>query len=237
MIVAFLAGLLSFLSPCVLPVVPSYLSYITGIAGAAEIGARRHLALLHALLFVTGFSIIFIALGATATALGRVLNYYQQWLERAGGVLIIAFGLYTIGVLKLGVLSREFRFQLGDKPIGFLGSGLAGMAFGAGWTPCIGPILGSILLYITASPDADLSKGIPLMLAYSLGLAIPFLVAAAAFERFLLVSKRFKQHIVWVERVAGVLLIVFGLLLVTGTFSKLAGLLTGFTPEFLKSRL
>jgi cytochrome c-type biogenesis protein len=236
-IVAFLAGLLSFLSPCVLPVVPSYLSYITGIAGAAEIGARRHLALLHALLFVTGFSIIFIALGATATALGRVLNYYQQWLERAGGVLIIAFGLYTIGVLKLGVLSREFRFQLGDKPIGFLGSGLAGMAFGAGWTPCIGPILGSILLYITASPDADLSKGIPLMLAYSLGLAIPFLVAAAAFERFLLVSKRFKQHIIWVERVAGVLLIAFGLLLVTGTFSKLAGLLTGFTPEFLRSRL
>ena len=153
MIVAFIAGLLSFLSPCVLPVVPSYLSYISGIAGAAEIGARRHLALLHALLFVTGFSLIFIALGATATALGRVLNYYQHWLERAGGALIVVFGLYTFGVLKIGVLSRERRIQLGDKPIGFLGSGLAGMAFGAGWTPCIGPILGSILLYITASPD------------------------------------------------------------------------------------
>lgn len=237
MIVAFVAGLLSFLSPCVLPVVPSYLSYITGIAGAAEIGARRHLALLHALLFVCGFSLIFIVLGATATALGRVLNYYQHWLERAGGLLIIVFGLYTMGALKIGVLSREMRFQLGDKPIGFLGSGLAGMAFGAGWTPCIGPILGSILLYITASPDADLSRGIPLMLAYSAGLAIPFLVAAAAFERFLLVSKKFKQHIVWVERVAGVLLILFGLLLVTGTFSKLAGMLSGLTPEFLRSKL
>jgi cytochrome c-type biogenesis protein len=118
-VVAFLAGLLSFLSPCVLPVVPSYLSYITGIAGAAELGARRHLAMLHALLFVTGFSIIFIALGATATALGRVLNYYQHWLERAGGVLIIVFGLYTMGVLKIGLLSREMRFDLGDKPIGW----------------------------------------------------------------------------------------------------------------------
>jgi len=237
MLVAFLAGLLSFLSPCVLPVVPSYLSYITGVAGAAELGTRRHLALLHALLFVTGFSLIFIALGATATALGRVLNYYQHWLERAGGLLIIIFGLYTLGLLKIGVLSREMRFHLGDKPIGFLGSGLAGMAFGAGWTPCIGPILGSILLYITASPDADLSRGIPLMIAYSLGLALPFLVAAAAFERFLLVSKQFKRHMAWVERIAGVLLIIFGLLLLTGTFSRLAGLMSGLTPAFLKSRL
>lgn len=237
MIVAFLAGLLSFLSPCVLPVVPSYLSYVTGVSGAAELQSRRHLALLHAALFVTGFSLIFIALGATATALGRMLNYYQQWLERAGGVLIIAFGLFTMGALKIGVFSREMRIQLGDKPIGYLGSVLTGMAFGAGWTPCIGPILGSILLYITASPDADLAKGIPLMVAYSLGLAIPFLLAAAALERFMRASTRFKRHIRWVERVAGALLVVFGLMLLTGTFSRLAGLLTGLTPAFLKSRL
>jgi cytochrome c-type biogenesis protein len=235
--VAFLAGLLSFLSPCVLPVVPSYLSYITGITGAAELQSRRHLALVHATLFVTGFSIIFILLGATATALGRVLNYYQHWLERAGGVLIILFGLYTMGILKSGLLSREMRFQLGDKPLGFLGSLLAGMAFGAGWTPCIGPILGSILLYITASPDADLSRGIPLMLAYSVGLAIPFLLAALAFEKFALFSKNFRKHLGLVEKVAGVLLILFGLLLVTGQFSRLAGLLVGLTPEFLRNRL
>ncbi len=237
MLVAFLAGLLSFLSPCVLPVVPSYLSYITGITGSAELQTRRHLALVHATMFVIGFSLIFILLGATATALGRVLNYYQHWLERAGGVLIILFGLYTVGLVKSGFLSREMRFQLGDKPLGFLGSGLAGMAFGAGWTPCIGPILGSILLYITASPDADLSRGIPLMLAYSFGLAIPFLLAAAAFEKFALFSKNFRKHLRTVEVVAGVLLILFGLLLVTGNFTKLAGLMSGLTPAFLKNRL
>ena len=237
MALALLAGLLSFLSPCVLPVVPSYLSYITGISGAAELQSRRHLALLHALFFVTGFSIIFILLGATATALGRVLNYYQHYLERAGGALIIIFGLYTMGVLKIGVLSREMRFQIGDKPLGFLGSGLAGMAFGAGWTPCIGPILGSILLYITASPDADLSRGIPLMIAYSVGLAIPFLIAAAAFERFALFSQQFRKHLRMVEVVAGLLLVLFGLLLVTGNFTRLAGLMSGLTPGFLKSRL
>jgi len=234
---AFLAGLLSFLSPCVLPVVPSYLSYITGVSGAAELTARRHRALLHAALFVTGFSLIFIVLGATATALGRVLNYYQHWLERAGGALIVMFGLFTMGVLRIGVLSREARFQLGDKPLGFLGSTLAGMAFGAGWTPCIGPILGSILLYITASPDADLGTGLPLMLSYSLGLAVPFLIAAAAFERFALFSQRFRRHLAWVERVAGALLVLFGLLLLTGTFTKLAGWLTGLTPGFLRQRL
>jgi cytochrome c-type biogenesis protein len=237
MILAFLAGLLSFLSPCVLPVVPSYLSYITGVSGAGELPSRRHLALLHAALFVTGFSLIFIMLGATATALGRVLNYYQHWLERAGGALIIVFGLYTMGVLKIGLLSREMRFQLGDKPLGFLGSVLAGMAFGAGWTPCIGPILGSILLYLTASPDADLSKGIPLMLAYSVGLAIPFLLAAAAFERFALFSKAFRRHLPWVERVAGGLLVVVGLMMMLGMLSRMSGWLQGITPGFLKSKL
>ncbi len=237
MAVAFLAGLLSFLSPCVLPVVPSYLSYITGVSGAAELTARRHIALLHAALFVTGFSLIFLALGATATALGRVLNTYQHWLERAGGALIIVFGLYTMGVLKIGIFSRELRVQMGDKPLGFLGSVLAGMAFGAGWTPCIGPILGSILLYITASPDADLARGIPLMLAYSFGLAIPFLAAAAAFERFALFSSRFRRHIVWVERIAGLLLVVFGVLLVSGMFTRLAGLLNSLTPAVLRDRL
>ncbi len=237
MAVAFLAGLLSFLSPCVLPVVPSYLSYVTGMSGAAEMQARRHLALLHAALFVTGFSLIFIALGMTATVFGRVLNYYQVWLARAGGVLIIVFGLYLLGVFRIGLLSREWRFDLGNKPLGFLGSVLAGMAFGAGWTPCIGPILGSILLYITASPDADLSRGIPLMLAYSLGLAIPFLAAAFAVERFMLWSQRFRRHVALVEKTAGVLLIVFGVLLVSGAFTRLAEVLQALTPAFLRSRL
>ncbi len=235
MAVAFLAGLLSFLSPCVLPVVPSYLSYVTGISGVAEMQRRRHLAVLHAALFVLGFTLIFVALGATATALGRLLNTYQHWLERIGGLLILFFGLYCVGALRIGFLSREARFDLGDKPLGFLGSVLAGMAFGAGWTPCIGPILGSILLY--TSSRADFGQGLAMLLAYSLGLAVPFLFAAWALEWFLGWMQRFRRYIGWVERIAGVLLILFGLLLLTGTFTLMSGWLQNLTPEFLKSRL
>lgn len=235
MAVAFLAGLLSFLSPCVLPLVPSYLSYVTGMSGVAELRSRRHLALLHATLFVVGFSLIFIALGATATAFGRLLNAYQHWLERVGGALIVVFGLYTVGALKIGLLSREARIQLGDKPLGYLGSVLAGMAFGAGWTPCIGPILGSILLY--TSSQADFGRGLSLLLAYSLGLAIPFLVAAGALEAFLGWFQRFRKYIQWVERIAGALLVVVGVMMLFGLFTLLSGWLQGLTPEFLKSRL
>ncbi len=235
MAIAFLAGLLSFLSPCVLPLVPSYLSFITGMSGVAEMGARRHLAVLHAALFVIGFSLIFVALGATATAFGRLLNAYQQWLQRIGGLLIVVFGLYTLGLIRIPALAREARVQLADKPLGFLGSVLAGMAFGAGWTPCIGPILGSILLY--TSTRADLSQGLALLGAYSLGLAVPFLVAAWAREAFLRWFQRFRRYIGWVERVAGVLLVLVGLLLVTGSFTLLSGWLQGLTPQFLKSRL
>ncbi len=235
MTVAFLAGLLSFLSPCVLPLVPSYLSFITGVSGITELESRRHLALLHAALFVIGFSIIFMALGATATELGLLLKAYQRWLERVGGLVIIAFGLYTLGVLRIGVLSREARVQLSDKPLGFLGSVLVGIAFGAGWTPCIGPILGSILLY--TSSRADLGQGLRLLAAYSLGLAIPFLVAAWALEGFLRWFQRFRRYIGWVERVAGVLLIVVGLLLLTGSFTMLSAWFQRWTPGFLRSRL
>ena len=235
MAVAFLAGLLSFLSPCVLPLVPSYLSFITGVSGVAELESRRHLVLLHAALFVVGFSLIFIALGATATELGLLLKSYQRWVERVGGLLVIAFGLYTLGVLRIGVLSREARVQLSDKPLGFLGSVLVGIAFGAGWTPCIGPILGSILLY--TSTRADLSQGLTLLLAYSAGLAIPFLVAAWALEGFLRWFQRFRRYIGWVERVAGVLLIGVGLLMLSGSFSLLSAWLQSLTPAFLRSRL
>lgn len=235
MAVAFLAGLLSFLSPCVLPLVPSYLSFVTGMSGVAEMRERRHLALLHAALFVVGFTMIFVALGATATAVGRLLVTYQHWLERVGGALIVLFGVYTVGALKLGLLSREARWQLADKPLGYLGSVLAGIAFGAGWTPCIGPILGSILLY--TSTRGDFTQGVGLLLVYSLGLAIPFLVAAYALETFLGWFQRFRRYVGYVEKVAGVLLVVFGVLLLTGTFTLLSGWLQGLTPEFLKSRL
>ena len=235
MAIAFLAGLLSFLSPCVLPLVPSYLSFVTGASGAAELEARRHLALLHALLFVVGFTLIFVALGATATELGLLLKTWQRWLERVGGALVIVFGLYTLGVLRIGFLAREARVQLSDKPLGYLGSVLVGVAFGAGWTPCIGPILGSILLY--TSTRADLGQGLLMLGAYSAGLAIPFLLAAWALEAFLRWFQRFRRYIVWVERVAGVLLIFVGLLMVTGSFTLLSGWLQGLTPGFLRTRL
>jgi cytochrome c-type biogenesis protein len=234
-LVAFLAGLLSFLSPCVLPLVPSYIAFVTGASGVAELGARRHLALLHALLFVAGFTIVFIALGATATELGRMLHAYQRWMERVGGALIILFGLYLLGALRLPFLAREARVQLSDKPLGYLGSVLVGMAFAAGWTPCIGPILGSILLY--TSTRADLAQGLGLLLAYSLGLALPFLAAAWALEAFLGWFQRFRRYIGWVERVAGALLLVAGVLMLTGSFTILSGWFQRLTPGFLKSRL
>ena len=232
---AALAGLLSFLSPCVLPLVPSYIAYVTGVSGVGELQARRHRALLHAALFVIGFTLIFVALGATATAFGRLLNHYQQWIERLGGLLIVIFGLYTLGVLKIGFLSREMRIQLADQPVGFLTSVLAGMAFGAGWTPCIGPILGAILVY--TSSQADLGRGVALLLAYSAGLAIPFLVAAWALEAFLAWFKRFRKYIVWVERIAGVLLIIFGVMLMLGMMTRISAALQALTPSFLKNKL
>ena len=144
LLVAFAAGLLSFLSPCVLPLVPSYVGFLTGMS-VPELSTRKRTALLHALCFVVGFSLIFVLLGASATALGRALKYNQVWLTRIGGVLITVFGLYCLGVFKFGALQMERRVHLEDKPVGFLGSVLVGMAFGAGWTPCIGPILGAIL--------------------------------------------------------------------------------------------
>lgn len=232
--VAFVAGVLSFLSPCVLPLIPSYLSFITGLS-LDELGERRWVALTHALLFITGFTLIFVALGATATGVGQVLNYNQLWLERIGGALIIGFALYLLGVFRWTPLARERRVHLQDKPMGYLGSVLVGLAFGAGWTPCIGPILGSILLYTSA--QASLGQGILLLLAYSLGLAVPFVLAAVAVERFIGWFRRYRQYMPLATRIAGGMLLGVGILLLTGYFSALAGWLQALTPEFLRSRL
>jgi cytochrome c-type biogenesis protein len=232
--VAFAAGLLSFLSPCVLPLVPSYVGFLTGMT-LPEMSGRRRIALLHALCFVAGFSLVFVLLGASATALGRALNYYQIWLQRVGGVLIIAFGLVCLGVFKVGLLAQERRVHLERKPVGFLGSGLVGMAFAAGWTPCIGPVLGAILGL--AATSSDLTRGMLLLAVYSAGLAVPFLIAAVAVESFLDWFQRFRRFLPWVMRLSGALLIFVGILLVTGEFTRLAGWLQGFTPEFLKQQL
>lgn len=231
---AFSAGLLSFLSPCVLPLIPSYVTFITGMS-LEEMQRARRATLIHSLLFIAGFTIIFLALGATATAFGRVLLVYRDWISRIGGVLIILFGLYLLGLFNFAWLARERRVHIADKPMGYLGTVLIGIAFGAGWTPCIGPILGSIL--ILTSSSAELTKGLLLLFTYSLGLAIPFLAASMALSHFLTAYSRARKHLVWVNRVAGVLLILVGLLLVTDYFTILASYLQALTPEFLRDRL
>ena len=231
---AFLAGLLSFLSPCVLPLVPSYVGFLTGLT-LEELEIRRGTALVHALWFVSGFSLVFVALGATASALGVWLVQSQVWIGRGGGVLVILFGLYLLGLLRPGFLLRERRVQLARKPVGYVGSAVVGVTFGAAWTPCIGPILGAILTL--AAAQASVGHGAALLTAYSIGLAVPFLLTALALDRFLVWFQRFRPYLVWVERVAGILLIVLGLLLVTDRFTLLASWLQGLTPEFLKRRL
>jgi cytochrome c-type biogenesis protein len=232
--VAFGAGLLSFLSPCVLPLIPSYVGFLTGLS-VEELQVRRGAALLHGLWFVAGFSLVFVALGATASALGAFLREYQQWIGRGGGVLVIAFGLYLLGALRPAFLMRERRLQLSRKPLGYLGSAFVGVAFGAAWTPCVGPILGAI--FTLAATRAGVGEGMALLGVYALGLAVPFLITAFALERFLGWFQRFRPYIVWVDRVAGVLLIALGILLVTDRFTLLASYLQGLTPEFVKSRL
>lgn len=232
--VAFAAGVLSFLSPCVLPLVPSYLGFLTGMT-LEEMSGRRRMAMIHALLFVFGFALIFVILGASATALGSALKYYQVWLQRVGGVLIIVFGLYAMGLLKFRFLQMDQRVHLDRKPIGYLGSVLVGMAFAAGWTPCIGPILGGILGM--AATQGDVGRGMALLGAYSAGLAVPFLAAAWAMEAFLDWFQKFRKYLPWVMRLSGLLLILVGLLMVTGEFTRMAGWLQGLTPGFLKGRL
>lgn len=229
--IAFAGGVLSFLSPCVLPLVPSYLGFITGFT-ADEMARRRRLALVHAALFVVGFSLVFVLLGASATALGTALKVYRDWIQRIGGALIVLFGLYCLGLLRLDFLGRERRLHLEQKPLGFLGSVLVGIAFGAGWSPCIGPILGGILSL--AATEADLGRGLSLLMAYSAGLAVPFLAAALAVERFLQWFQRFRRHLHLVQRASGALLLAVGVLIMTGQFTRLAGWLQTLTPDFLR---
>ncbi|HEU5262369.1 MAG TPA: cytochrome c biogenesis protein CcdA [Gemmatimonadales bacterium] len=231
---AFVAGLLSFLSPCVLPLVPSYIGFLTGLT-VEELGVRRGAALGHALWFVAGFSLVFVALGATASAVGALLLHSQVWIGRGGGIIVILFGLYLLGVLRPGFLARERKVQLANKPVGYLGSAFVGFTFGAAWTPCIGPILGAILTL--AAAQASLGRGTALLAAYALGLAIPFIITALALDRFLVWFQRFRRYIIWVNRLAGGLLVLLGILLVTDRFTLLASWLQGLTPEFLKSRL
>jgi len=232
--ISFTAGLLSFLSPCVLPLIPSYVSFITGLS-LEDVQRSRRVAVIHSLLFILGFTLIFLALGATATVLGRLLLRHRDWVGRVGGVLVIVLGLYLLGIFNVGVLARERRVHIADKPLGYLGTVLVGMAFAAGWTPCIGPILGGVLTYTASS--ADLDRGLLLLFAYSLGLALPFLLAAMMIDRFMSLFRRYRGALVWTSRASGALLVLVGLLMLTGSMTALTGWLQGMTPDFLRNRL
>jgi len=238
-VVAFTAGLFSFLSPCVLPLFPSYLSFITGMSVAdlstdLTAAARRRV-MLHSVIFVLGFSVVFVALGDSFSAAGQLLFQYRDWIRRVGGLLIIVFGLYIAGLLNVGVFGRTQQWQIREKPAGYVGSFLVGVTFAIGWTPCVGPILGAILSL--AGTAETVERGIGLLIAYSAGLGVPFLVSAVALGAFLRFFKRYRPYIPVVERGAGVLLVAVGLLVFLNWYVVLNSWAISLTPEWLLKRL
>lgn len=217
---ALWAGVLSFFSPCVLPLIPSYLTYITGLSFAQLKDAHpttqvRFTVFFHTLVFILGFSLVFVALGGIAgVASAKFQLHFREglvWVERIGGLLIILFGIHMTGLFHFGILLGEKRVHLQRKPGGFIGTFIVGVAFAAGWTPCIGPILGTILMIAATSGQA--AKGVGLLSIYSLGLGLPFLVSGLLFSQFLVAFNRFRKYIRMIEIFTGVLLIIIGLML------------------------
>src|SRR5918997_4809152 len=213
---AALGGLISFLSPCVLPLVPPYLSFLAGTTfdrlNSGD-GAVRRRAVLAALLFVAGFTTVFVILGATASALGQLVRQYLDVLSTVAGLAIIAMGLHFLGLFRIGLLYREARFQVG-RPVGLWGAYAMGLAFAFGWTPCIGPILGSILA--VAGAETSVARGAVLLAVYSAGLGLPFIVAALAMKPFTAFLKRMRSRILYVERTMGALLVLTGVAFLAG---------------------
>jgi len=218
---ALLAGIISFLSPCVLPLVPPYLCFITG-ASLEELSrsgerspAQWQRTMIAAMLFVLGFSTVFVALGASASAIGQLLQAHMMLLAQIAGVAIILMGLNFLGVFKIGIFNRYVSYQTEASPAGVLGAYPIGLAFAFGWTPCIGPVLAAILSI--AASEQDVAKGAGLLAIYSLGLGIPFLLAAAGIGSFVAFQKRFRRHMLTVERIMGGLLVLTGVLFLTGS--------------------
>jgi len=228
-IAAFAAGIVSFLSPCVLPLVPGYISIVSGIS-LEELQSRGRnsglmkVVFLNSLFFILGFSITFIALGASATVLGQVLMSRMNILYRIAGIVIIIFGLHLTGLVKIPFLYQDKRFHNVSKPRGMFGAFVLGLAFAFGWTPCIGPILAGILTF--ASTKETVSQGIMLLAVYSAGLGLPFLLTSFCLNKFLAFYGRFKQHFRTIEVLSGLLVITVGLLILTNNFTRLAGYLT-----------
>jgi cytochrome c-type biogenesis protein len=230
---AFLFGILSFISPCVLPIVPGYLSFISGISfeemqSSGNLSAVRKRVLLNALFFVLGFSVVFIALGASATAVGQFLKEQINLISKIAGAVIIIFGIHMTGIVKLPFLNFEKRFHAKGKKMGLAGSFLVGLAFAFGWTPCIGPILAAILAI--ASQQDSVGMGVLLLGAYSLGLGIPFLLTGWSITAFYSVFNKFKKHLPKVEIAGGILLIIVGVLIMTNTLTILSSYFAKWFP-------
>ncbi|MGH7229308.1 MAG: cytochrome c biogenesis CcdA family protein [Nitrospiraceae bacterium] len=213
---AFFAGLLSFVSPCVLPLVPSYLMYITGLSldqlsDSAERQRLQKTIIVNSLIFIAGFSAVFIAFGASASLIGQILTDSQDFIRKVGAGLIVLFGLYLTGLVKLKFLMIEKRLHLRSRPAGYLGSFLIGAAFAAGWTPCVGPVLGTVLLY--ASMNNTLTDGVSLLAFYSLGLGAPLFLSAIGLDRFFACFRQVRAYLGVVSVVSGIFLILFGVLM------------------------
>lgn len=222
MVIALAAGLLSFLSPCVLPIVPPYLAYMGGVSmgDMEEERAARRRVLVSAAFFVMGLSTVFLLLGFAFSALGRAFLQYQDWFLFLSGLVVMIFGAHFVGVFRIGFLDREARMEAGDKGGSAMGAYILGLAFAFGWTPCLGPILGAILGL--AASEADVARGTTLLAVYALGLGIPFLLVAAFFPRLKGVMGWMKRHMAQIERTSGLLLWTVGLMMITGQFATLS---------------
>ena len=220
-LLAFSAGLLSFLSPCVLPLVPAYISYLTGSSiDELKAGKTKLFTLYKSLGFVLGFSIIFILMGVSITSLGKLLITHKDVFRKIGGALIIVFGLHTIGIFRIKLFYREKRFLYFDKIKGPFSSVIMGMAFATGWTPCIGPILSSILIYATSMDS--INKGMLLLIMYSIGLAVPFILTAMVIEGFSEQFKKFSKYLPIISIISGVLMIIMGIMIFTNKLAVLS---------------
>ena len=237
-LLAFAGGMLSFLSPCVLPLVPGYLSLMSGVSAtqiATASGAEVRALFRSTLLFVAGFTVVFVALGAGASAVGQALLRHQQVLGRAAGAVVVVMGLFLAGVIAPGLLQRERRFHVLPDRLGVFAPPLMGMAFAFGWTPCIGPILSVVLA--AAATTSTLAKGIVLLVAYSLGLGVPFVAAGVAFGRLASVFGWVKRHFRAINATAGTVLVLFGVLLFTDRLGRVSSALISFLEAVHLGRL